>query len=146
MTVSIIYHTRFGNNAAVARRLSDSLESLGHGVSVHPISEARPSEIPTADLYLAGSPTQLGSLPMKMEQFLSDMTVRESAMFAVFCTWAEPGSTTAEKLESALEKKGARRVTEALVFPVKDLRGPIEEGWEEEADTWAEALVKAIPS
>lgn len=146
MTVSIVYDTRFGNNAALARRLSDSLESHGHGVSIHPISEARTSEIPAADLYLVGSPTQLGSLPMKMERFLKNLKIRENAMFAAFSTWAEPGSTTPQKLESAMEANGARKVMEPLVFPVKDLRGPIEDGWERKADAWAEALDKAIQS
>ena len=146
MTVSTIYYTQFGNNGTVARHLSDCLESHGSGVSVHPIDEARPSEIPKADLYLVGSPTQLGSLPVKMALFLQDLSIRENTVFAAFCTCAEPGSTTPEKLESAMENKGARKVTETLILPVRDVRGPIEDGWEEKADAWVEKLLKAMPS
>lgn len=146
MIVSIVYHTRFGNNASIAQRISDRLESLGHGVSLHPVSEARTSEIPAADLYLTGSPTQIGTLPMRAGRFFRNMKVVDHSLFATFATWAEPDSVTAEKMEEIMKDHGARQLLPSLIFSVKDLRGPIEEGWETKTDAWADQLSESAPS
>ena len=140
MTVSIIYHTRFNNNAMIAEALSDTLETKGYGVSIHPVSEADPAEIPASDLYIIGSPTQIGTLPIKMEQFLNLLKIPERKDFAVFATYAEPGSKTPAKITAAMEALKAVPVTEPLMLNVKDLRGPLEEEWESRVEKWSTAL------
>lgn len=140
MTVSIIYHTRFGNNAAVAELLSDELESKGHGVSIHPVNEAGPSEIPASDLYIIGSPTQIGSLPIKVARFLKRLKVPSKSLYSVFCTHAEANSGAAEKIARIMDDHGSVSAAEPLLLAVKDLKGPLEIGWEEKLKLWTEKL------
>ncbi len=140
MTVSIIYHTRFGNNARVSSRISDELESKGYGVSVHPIEEAQPTEIPAADLYIVGSPTQIGTLPVKMDHFLQLLKIPEGKNFAVFATYAEPNSKTSGKITAFMEALSAVQVTEPLILNVKDLKGPLEDEWESHVAAWCKSL------
>ncbi len=136
MTVSVIYHTRFGNNARVSSRISDELESKGYGVSIHPIEEAQPAEIPAADLYIVGSPTQIGTLPVKMEHFLQLLKIPKGKKFAVFATYAEPNSKTPGKITAVMEALKAVPVTEPLLLNVKDLKGPLEDEWESRVVEW----------
>lgn len=137
MTISIIYHTHFGNNALVAGFLSDTLESKGYGVSVHPISEAGPSEIPASDLYIIGSPTQIGTLPMRVGRFLRRLKIPSGSRFAVFVTHAEPGSGAPGKITAAMEAHGAESAAEPLMLTVKDLKGPLEDEWESKVTNWS---------
>jgi len=140
MTVSIIYHTRFSNNALVADVLSDALESKGYGVSIHPISEAQPTDIPASDLYVIGSPTQIGTLPMKVEDFLKNLKIPEGSHYAVYNTYAEPGSKAPGKIIKAMEVLGAKTVSEPLLLGVKDLKGPLEDDWESKVADWSKGL------
>jgi len=140
MTVSIIYHTRFSNNALVADVLSDTLENRGYGVSIHPICEADPSEIPASDLYIVGSPTQIGTLPMKVDRFLKDLKIPEGSRYAVYNTYAEPGSRAPGKIVEAMEALGAESAGEPLLIGVKDVKGPLEDNWESKVVVWSDQL------
>ena len=140
MTVSIIYHTRFSNNLLIANEISDALESKGYGVSIHPMCEAHPSEIPASDLYIIGSPTQIGTLPIKVQRFLDQLHIPEGSKYAVYNTWAEPGSKAPARIIEAMEALGAESIAEPLLLNVKDLKGPLEEGWESKALSWADKL------
>jgi flavorubredoxin len=144
MTVSIIYHTRFNNNARIAQLLSDILEERGAGVSIHPISEADPEEIPASDLYILGSPTQIGTLPVKMEQFLKLLKIPEDRKFAVFATYAEPRSQTSVKITEAMKELKALPVTDPLMLNVKDLRGPLEDDWESRLTEWSKTIPQLL--
>lgn len=137
MTISIIYYTRFGSNAEIAERLSEELESQGHGVSIHPINEARPSEIPASDLYIIGSPTQIGSMPIKVSKFLKRMKVTPGSHYAVYNTYAQANSRAAANITEIMNSQDAVQVTEPLLLSVKDLKGPLEDGWEEKLKRWA---------
>lgn len=145
MTISIIYYTRFGDNAEVAERLSEELENLGHGVSIHPIHEARPSEIPSSDLYIVGSPTQIGTIPIKAGKFLKRMNIKPGSHFAVFSTYAEAKSGAAAKMTGIMSDHKAIQVSEPLQLAVKDLKGPLEDGWEEKLKLWAEKVGTQVP-
>jgi menaquinone-dependent protoporphyrinogen IX oxidase len=140
VTITIIYYTRFGNNAIIAERLSDTMESRGHGVSIHPINEASPSEIPASDLYIVGSPTQIGSAPIKVSRFLKRLKVKPESQFAIYTTYAESNSEAAAKIATAMESLGAVSTAEPLLIGVKDLRGPLEDEWESKLSQWAENL------
>lgn len=145
MTISIIYYTRFGNNAEVAERLSDELEARGHGVSIHPINEARPSEIPSSDLYIIGSPTQIGSMPIKVSRFLKRMKIKSGSRYAVYNTYAEANSGAAAKITGIMNDQDAVQDSEPLLLAVKDLKGPLEDGWEEKLKLWAEKVGTQVP-
>lgn len=140
MTISIIYHTRFGNNAEVAQSLSDTLESAGHGVSIHPITEARPSEIPASDLYIVGGPTQIGTIPLKLDRFLKRLKIPKGSRYAVYSTHAEANSAAPGKISAIMEAHGAQAAAGPLLLSVKGLKGPLEEEWELKVGRWSEDL------
>jgi flavodoxin len=141
MNICIIYETRFGNNSKIADRLMRTLGKLGHNAARHLVSESDPEVIPEADLYIIGSPTQIGTLPLRIDHFLRNLELLEGSRFAVFTTGVGSTSDAAEKIASILINRGGQEIAEPLRMGVKDLRGPLEEGWESKLSRWSDSLI-----
>jgi len=141
MNICIIYETRFGNNSKIADRLMQILGNLGHNAARHLVSESEPEVIPEADLYIIGSPTQIGTLPLRIDRFLRNLELPDESRFAVFTTGVGSTSDTAEKIASILINRGGEETAGPLRLGVKDLRGPLEEGWETKLEKWSSALI-----
>ncbi len=140
MIVSIIYHTRFGNNESIADRLSEILENKGYGVLVQSINDTEPAEVPPSDLYVVCSPTHVGSLPVKLNRFLKKLTLKPDSRYAAIATHAGSDSKTAEKIAFLMESNGAVAAKKPLQLLVEDLKGPLVQSWPEELENWAETL------
>jgi flavodoxin len=145
MTVSIYYHTRFGNNTQVAEMAAKCLTDTGNQVSVRRIAETDPSVIPLSDLYIIGSPTQIGTLPLRVERFIGNLTLSPGSRFAVFATHVGSSSDAAAKITKVLESRGAEPVTGPLRLAVKDVKGPLEDGWQDLVAQWCSAIPDSNP-
>ena len=56
MRIEYFHASKYGNGAMVAEEFKKQMATRGVAVNVHRISEARPKELPSADLYLFSSP------------------------------------------------------------------------------------------
>lgn len=137
MKIALVYFTRFGNNKIISDALAERLKEKGAEVSIAPMADTRPGELPEADLYVFGSPTQIGGPPLKVNRFVKKARLTAGASFAVVATCADETSKTAEKLSEQLEAKGLRRAVDNVTVMVKDLKGPLEENWEAKIDALA---------
>ena len=140
MKTCSIYHTRFGNNAALAEKMNELLVERGDVVSMHQISDSKPSAVPEAELYIVGAPTQIGTLPLKASRFLKRLNPPEGNSYAVFFTHAEAESGVPEKIASIMEGNGAVSAAESLSISVKDLKGPLQDDWENRLKDWIGSL------
>ena len=140
MKTCIIYHTRFGNNAMIAKKIKEHLIERGDEVSIYQISESKPSAIPEAQLYIVGAPTQIGTLPLKAIRFFKRLNPPEGSRYAVFFTHAEAESGVPEKLASIMEGNGAVSIADPLAISVKDLKGPLQDDWEKPLKDWIGSL------
>lgn len=70
MKIELFHASKFGNGAMIAEELRRIAETSGHQMNVHHIDDARPKEMPAADMYIFGSPTRFGGPIGGMRRFI----------------------------------------------------------------------------
>lgn len=155
MKIELFHASKFGNGAMVAEELQRVLEAKGHEVKVHHIKGANPKKLPSADLYIFGSPTRFGKPIGSMRRFVKKVSLPPKTKYAVFATHGEatPDKKTG-KMPTAEEIKRWRRTIPLMDEVLKEkglvkiahqkfyveaytLKGPLKEGWEEKVEEFA---------
>jgi hypothetical protein len=159
MKVEIFHASKFGNGEKVVAYLQGLLVAKGHQANYRHVRDARPKEIPLADLYVFCAPTRLGKPIGKMRRFLKKARLPEGARYALIATHGEPTPNkktgrmpTPEEIakyqqnlpamEGILREKGAAKVAEVKVYVKGDtLKGPLADGWEKIVEEFASGLL-----
>ncbi|NYT12648.1 MAG: flavodoxin family protein [Methanomassiliicoccales archaeon] len=149
MRVELYHASKYGNGAKVAEEFKRLMMAKGNEVNIHHIKEVSPKDLPSADLYVFGSPTHFGKAVGGMIRFLKKLSLPSGTKYAVFGTFsaARPNKKTGiipseEELEKErhtipmideqLKAKGLRKVAEMKVFvQPENMKGPLEDGWQE---------------
>jgi hypothetical protein len=154
--IEYLHASRFGNGAAVAEEFKRHLEAKGITVEVHHVREVDPKTLPPADLYLFSSPGRMGRPIGTMRRFLKRLRLPAGARYALLTTEMAPqpdartGRLPTEDelgacqqviphMNGVLQAAGLVGVAEDKVF-VTGMKGPLEPGWEEKVDTFADRL------
>ena len=135
------------------------MAAKGHQMNVHHVRDAKPKDLPPADLYIFGSPTRLGKPIGSMRRFVKKVTLAPGTRYAVFATHADaaPDKKTGKMpteeeidkwrktlplMDEALKGKGLVKVADK-VFSVsaEAMKGPLKEGWQEKVDEFATAIL-----
>jgi hypothetical protein len=132
------------------------MAAKGVTVDVLHIREARPRELPSADLYVFSSPARFGKPIGGMRRFLKKVELPAGTKYAILTTEAaahpDPAGHVPSEEELAkwtrvrpimnqiLQRKGLVEVAEDRV-QVTDIKGPLEEGWQHKVA----AFVARIP-
>jgi menaquinone-dependent protoporphyrinogen IX oxidase len=156
MKIEYLHASKYGNGAMVAEEFSQQMAAKGVTVDVHHIREARPRELPPADLYLFSSPARFGKPVGGMRRFLKKVELPAGTKYAILTTEAaahpDPAGHVPSEEELAkwtrfrptmnqiLQRKGLVEVAEDRV-QVTDIKGPLEEGWQHKVA----AFVARIP-
>src|SRR6516225_8641248 len=146
MKIEYLHASKYGNGAMVAEEFSKRMAARGVRVHVCHIREARPTRLPSADLYLFSSPARFGKPIGSMRRFLKKLELPAGTKYAILTTEAAPHPDWAGKVPSEqelakwtrvrpimkeiLERKGLVEVAESTVH-VADVRGPLEKGWQD---------------
>lgn len=146
--VSISYLTKYGNNKQAMERLRERLDELGHEVNLFSVSDIKPDQIPGSDLYVFSTSVHMGKPPGKMRTFTKRFTAKGGEpIYALVVTHAsEPTgekwspTQTVEIMHQMLGQKGMKPITKELLIRVKDLKGPLEDGYEEKIDQLAKSI------
>ena len=156
MHIEYLHASKYGNGAAVAAEFKRHLEAKGITVAVHHVREADPKALPPADLYLFSSPGRMGRPIGTMRRFLKRLRLPAGATYALLTTEMAPqpdgrsGRLPTEEelgacqqviphMNEALRAAGLVSVAEDKVF-VTGMKGPLEPGWEEKVDAFADRL------
>ncbi len=156
MTIEYFHASKYGNGVLVAEEFKKQMAAKGVTVNVHHVREARPREMPPAELYLFSSPGRMGKPRGCMRRFLKKAKLPPGTKVALFITEAAPqpdkktGRMPTEEerarwqrvipiMSQILEEKGLVKVAEGKV-QVTGLKGPLEEGWEKKVDAFASQL------
>lgn len=127
-------------------------------MNVHHIRDSRPKELPSADLYIFGTPARVGKPLGKMRRFAKKVVLPTGTNYALFATHGAPrpdkktGEMPTEEeqerwytsipvLTEILAPKGLVKVADMRVF-VMDLQGPLEEGWQSKVEAFLEKIDK----
>ncbi len=157
MKIEYFHASKYGNGVQVAEEFKTQMAARGVTVVVHHIREARPKEMPPADLYLFSSPGRMGRPIGRMRRFLKKVNLPAGTKYAILTTEGAPqpdkktGRMPTEEelakwqrvipiMNEILQEKGLVKVAEGKVL-VTGLKGPLEEGWQKKV----EAFVSEIP-
>jgi flavodoxin len=153
MRVELYHASKYGNGAKVAEELQRVMAAMGHQVGVHHIKDSKARELPQADLYVFGSPARIGKPIGGMRRFLKKVNLTSGTRYALIATHGAPAPDkktgqmpSPEQIEKyqrsipimdeLLRAKGMVKVADVKVY-VKDLKGPLEEGWQKKVETFA---------
>lgn len=155
MKIEYLHASRFGNGRLVAAEFRRQMAARGADVDVHHIREVKPSELPSADLYLFSSPGRLGRPIGSIRKFLNKVTLPPGTRYAVLTTEMAPrpdkktGRMPTEEelaadkyqrvrpiINEILQGKGLVNVAEDKIY-VTGLRGPLEKGWQNKVQEFA---------
>ena len=156
MKIEYFHASKYGNGAKVAEEFKKQIATKGVTGNVHHVKDTKPKEIPPADLYLFSSPGRFGKPIGDMRGFLKKANLPAGTKYAVLVTELAPEPeksiripTTEEELgkcqrvipvmNEMLQKKGMIKVAEGKIF-VTGLKGPLEEGWQKEVETFASQI------
>ncbi len=156
MKIEYLHASKYGNGAMVAEEFKKQMAARGVTVEIHHIRDARPKEMPPADLYLFSSPGRVGRPIGRMRRFLKKVRLPSGTKYAILTTEGAPrpdkktGRMPTEEerakyqrvipiMNELLQKKGLVKVAEGNVF-VTGLKGPLEEGWQKKVEAFASQL------
>jgi hypothetical protein len=152
MKIEYLHASKYGNGVMVAEEFSKQMAAKGVTVSVHHIRDARPNELPPADLYLFSSPGRFGKPIGGMRRFLKKVELPAGTKYAILTTEAAPhpdsaGNVPTEHelarwtrvrpiMNEILQHKGLVEVAEDKVL-VTEIKGPLEAGWQHKVEAFA---------
>jgi menaquinone-dependent protoporphyrinogen IX oxidase len=156
MRIEYFHASKYGNGAKVAEEFRALMAARGVTVNVHHVRDARPKELPPADLYLFSSPGRMGKPIGRARRFLKKVALPAGTKYALLTTEGAPrpdkrtGRMPTEEemakwqrvrpiMNAILEAKGLVKVAEGKVL-VTGLKGPLEEGWQKKVEAFAAQL------
>jgi flavodoxin len=149
MKALVIFDSQYGNTQKIA-------EAIGKGftgdVKVMKVGDVKPEDIAWARTVIIGSPTQGGRQTVAIKAFGEGLKADtfNGKRLAAFDTrlkgWAKIFGYAATKIESSFRDKGGNFTAQPQGFFVKSAKGPLVEGEEERATTWAKAIAAGVPT
>ena len=146
MKYLIVYDSTYGNTEKIARAIGAALTG---DVKVQKAGEVNIAELASYDLLVIGSPTYGGRPMPTVADFLGkipDDAVKGKNV-AAFDTriptkFAKLFGYAADRIAKSLKDKGANLMVPAEGFFVNGKSGPLKDGEEARAATWAKGLGK----
>jgi len=142
MKIEYFHASKYGNGARVAEEFQKQMAARGVTVNVQHIRDARPKEMPPADLYLFSSPGRCGKPTWGVRRFLKKAILSSGTRYAILTTeMPTPGDRAQWQrvipvMTERLQGKGLVKVAEGKVL-VTGLKGPLEEGWQKKVEAFA---------
>jgi hypothetical protein len=151
--IEYFHASAYGNGALVADEFKRQLAAKNVTINVQHIRDARPKELPPADLYLFSSPGRMGKPIGAMRRFLKRVNLPPGTKYAILTTELAPQPDkktgrlpTQEEMarwqrvipimNDLLQGKGLVEVAEGKVL-VTGIKGPLEEGWQNKVEAFA---------
>lgn len=162
MRIEYIHASKYGNGAAVADEFKRQMAAKHVSVDVHHVHDAKPKEMPAADLYLFSSPGRMGKPIGEMRRFLKKVDLPAGTKYAILTTEGAPqpdkktGRVPTEEelarwqrvrpiMNELLQGKGLVEVAEEKVY-VTGMKGPLEEGWQDKVAAFASRIPVTVRS
>ena len=160
MKIEYFHASKYGNGAMVAEEFKKQMAAQGVTGNVHHIQDARPKEMPQADLYLFSSPGRMGKPRGCVRRFLKKVRLPSGTKYALLITEAAPQPDkktgripTKEEMakwqrvipvmNQILQEKGLVNVAEGKI-QVNGIKGPLEEDWQKKVGAFA-SQIRILP-
>ena len=156
MNIAYYHASKYGNGARVAEEFKKIMAGKGITVSVSHVRDARPRNLPPADLYVFSSPGRIGKPKGNARRFLRQVRLAPGTRYAILTTQGAPrpdkrtGKMPTEEeqarwervipiMNELLQAKGLVKVAETAVL-VTGIKGPLEDGWERKVEAFADQV------
>lgn len=146
MKVLIVYDSVYGNTEKIAGAIAEAINTFGEARLLR-VNKANPLELESIDLLVIGSPTQGGRPTLAIKDFISGIpkSATKGIKIAAFDTrfstrWARIFGYAAARIGSSVKEMGGRLVAQPEGFFVKGTKGPLKDGEQERAATWAKEI------
>ena len=143
--VVISYLSKYGNGKRAMEYLGSLLLNKGHEVEIFSMSESKSNQLPPSDIYVFSTSVHMGKPPRKARGFVKKFT--GGGKYALVVTHAsEPEghkyspTQTVEMMTELLKESGLTPACEPLLIRVQDMKGPLENGWEDKVNSLAESI------
>jgi flavodoxin len=153
MKIEYFHASKYGNGAKVAEEFKNRMAARKVEVNIHHVREAKPKEMPPADLYLFSSPGRMGKPIGRMRRFLKKTLLPSGTKYVLLTTEGAPrpdkktGRMPTEEeqakwqrvrpvMNEILQGKGLVKAAEGRIL-VTGMKGPLEEGWEKKVEEFA---------
>jgi len=149
MNILIVVGSQFGNTKHLAQVIGSALEPR-HTVRVVATKDARALTGEGVDLLLVGAPTQMFGRRLLVRSFLDGLRrqgfsgLAAAAFDTRMGTPTEKNAAAAEVIAGRLQAAGCRLVLPPESFLVAGFTGPLVDGEEERARTWALGLAEHL--
>jgi hypothetical protein len=157
MKIAYFHASQFGNGAMVAEEFRRIMATKGIVVTIQHIRDARPEEMPPADLYLFSSPGRYGKPIKTARKFLSELRLPPGSKYAILTTEIAPrpdkktGKLPTEEelarwqrvrpiMNELLQAKGLVKIAEERIL-VDAIQGPLEPGWRNKVEAFTNQLL-----
>ena len=140
MKYVIVYWSRYGNGKKVVYALSEKLKKKGE-VQILKTSDADPTAIPEADLYVFSSPTEAFRIQRNMRTFMKKLTDMEEKKYGIINTHAMDRNWL-NVMEKLLSKKKMIKVAgvDFKVGKKPETGNALTSDWETKLDEFAKKL------
>ena len=156
MNIEYYHASRYGNGAMVAEEFKRQMAARGVAVNIHHVKDAKPKEMPPADLYLFSSPGRFGKPTGEVQNLLKKARLPSGTKCAVLTTELAPapdkktGRVPSEEelgrcqrmipvMNQILQDRGMVNVAQGRIY-VTGLKGPLEEGWQNKVAAFASQI------
>lgn len=161
MKIEYYHASKYGNGARIAEEFRRVMGAEGVLVNVHHVRDAKPKEVPRADLYLFSSPGRMGKPIRDMRKFLARLQLPSGSHYVVLVTEMNPhpdertGEMPTEDelgrcqrviptMNEMLQAKGLKKVLEGKIY-VTGVKGPLEDGWRGKVEEYARTILSSSP-
>ena len=156
MKIEYFHASKYGNGAMVAEEFKNQMAAKGIAVNIHHVRDAKPKEMPSADLYLFSSPGRMGKPRGCVRRFLKKARLPSGTKYALLITEAAPqpdkktGRMPTEEemakwqrvipiMNQILQDKGLVKIAENKI-QVIGLKGPLEEDWQKKVEAFVSRI------
>jgi len=143
--ISISYLSKYGNGKKAMEYLAGLLSEKGNEVELFSVTESKPDKLPDSDLYVFSTSVHMGKPPGKMRKYVRNFDGKGRYALVVTHVSEPEGERfspprTIEMMNEMLQASGLTPICDTLLIRVKDMKGPLEDGWEEKIANLAEFL------
>ena len=142
MKITIIYWSRYGNGKRVVDYLEGKLKTNKVDVQVLNTSDANPSSMPDANLYVFSAPTEAFNIQKNMRSFMKKLKNMDGKKYGIINTHGMERNWLG-KMEKLLSKKKMVKISEVDFQVGKDANtgNALKEGWELKVDEFGKKLM-----
>jgi flavodoxin len=149
VNILIVFASQFGNTEHVARAIGGALEPR-HTVRVVAARDAEALSGDGVDLLIVGSPTQMFGRRLLVRSFLGGLKrhgfsgLAAAAFDTRMGTPTEKNAAASETIAERLQSAGCHLLVPPESFLVAGFTGPLVEGEEDRAKSWARAVADRV--